>query len=665
MYRSFTLALLLSLAAFQLHAVALDTTVGIKAPKEETKNYTRLTHYLCDPLGSEEQKVFAIYNWITHNIAYDAKSLQKGSLKQETAEKVLKRKKGVCEGYARLFVTMCREAGIPAVKVDGYAKDWNFDDGDKLYIPRHCWNAVLLNNKWQLVDVTWGAGGLSQKPGWLRSQLNKTTKNKIHSSSKLKFSFHYDPQYCLQPADSFRIKHLPADPLWQLANEPMPIEVFEGGQSAIAAFNAQHPPAILSNPYLKQLAGYTEEEIVYESADRATEFNNRFYLAKAAQYELGALYDMTVVAADSNRDYTNLLYKKVKEDYKQSEGLIKEQKKGISAEYKTLKRKNKVKSTEAARYVMALRNDNKRLIAQCKGRIRMADGKYRTIGTRFVTDQKKRNELQEGKLGAIKTVPQQKEATTPELQLLLAGIEARNSRIGTLGDSLTAMAQMLADLKATNKQRLETLAGYLEVADSALVQETIERIHMRDNYDEEVKAWTAIVKKQKYELGDTLHRQYLGGYDAVLAAYETQKKWQKERIDLQKSNLRDLEQYRRWNNTNTAIVQQYHNEAMACQQGYDAYLAALQQYAGYIKGNKGLFGTMIKIYERQDKITEHMEKAEKHRKEAEEKYFAKKEAFDQKENTHQLAAIERNTAKADREYARMISGKKKKSSRKV
>jgi len=145
----------------------VDTVIGITAPK--TSDYKELAHSLCDGLGGEKEKANAIYNWITHNISYDVKAMNKLNFKPEDkAEKALKNRLAVCEGYAMLFTELCREAGLKAVNIDGYAKDWIFDNGDSLYIPRHMWAAVEINGQWWLNDPTWGAGGLVQSPGVFR-----------------------------------------------------------------------------------------------------------------------------------------------------------------------------------------------------------------------------------------------------------------------------------------------------------------------------------------------------------------------------------------------------------------------------------------------------------------------------------------------------------------
>lgn len=167
----------------------MDTVVRVSAPGNVFGNYKDLAHYLCDGITGAQENANAIYNWITRNIKYDVKAVQKGELKNPEVEKVFKSRRAECGGYARLLVEMCREAQLKSISIDGYAKDWMFDDGNKVYIPRHAWNAVFINGKWELADVTRGAGGLVQAPNWWRKILNKIMRNKVCYSKHLEFRF--------------------------------------------------------------------------------------------------------------------------------------------------------------------------------------------------------------------------------------------------------------------------------------------------------------------------------------------------------------------------------------------------------------------------------------------------------------------------------------------
>lgn len=60
---------------------------------------------------------------------------------------VLVNNTAVCEGYARAFDYLCGELGVETVCVTGT------EEGDEEAL--HIWNAVMLDGKWYLSDITW------------------------------------------------------------------------------------------------------------------------------------------------------------------------------------------------------------------------------------------------------------------------------------------------------------------------------------------------------------------------------------------------------------------------------------------------------------------------------------------------------------------------------
>ena len=56
----------------------------------------------------------------------------------------------VCEGYARAFMLLCRELGIPCVLADGNARTTLNGRSEE-----HMWNCVQLDGQWYAVDVSW------------------------------------------------------------------------------------------------------------------------------------------------------------------------------------------------------------------------------------------------------------------------------------------------------------------------------------------------------------------------------------------------------------------------------------------------------------------------------------------------------------------------------
>jgi len=195
---------------------------------------------------TEKKKLDAILFWVTENIEYDVanyhRSLsgqniypdfginQTDSIRREKAydEAVacltIFRKKGVCDGYARLFKTLCTHAGIQCVVVTGKAKTFL----DKQLMP-HAWNAVRLEGKWQLVDPTW-AGGY------------------VNGDS---FTKERDLFYYLTSPEVMFINHLPDEQKWTLLDKNFNSSTF--GQSPIEDVSVIKKGLIGYSPTKRQL----------------------------------------------------------------------------------------------------------------------------------------------------------------------------------------------------------------------------------------------------------------------------------------------------------------------------------------------------------------------------------------------------------------------------
>lgn len=120
---------------------------------------------------TDEEKVKAIYDFITSNIAYDyslAQSVSSDYL--PNIDKTLTTKKDICYGYSSLFAAMLRSLDIPTKLVMG---DTEYVD---VY---HAWNEVYLNGKWVTIDTTVDAGlKKSNKKFEMIKDVKKYTKAK-------------------------------------------------------------------------------------------------------------------------------------------------------------------------------------------------------------------------------------------------------------------------------------------------------------------------------------------------------------------------------------------------------------------------------------------------------------------------------------------------------
>ena len=167
------------------------------------------------------QKVKAIFYWITSNIDYRTRAStplrnrKKASLTidieepddtaaikpldERVAENVLSDRVAVCDGYARLFKTLCSYSGVQAEVIHDYARTESTRRIQR-FRPNHSWNAVLIDSVWQLLDVTWASGYIS----W-------------HGND---FVRQLDEQYFLTRPEQFIREHYPDDLRWTLMDDP-------------------------------------------------------------------------------------------------------------------------------------------------------------------------------------------------------------------------------------------------------------------------------------------------------------------------------------------------------------------------------------------------------------------------------------------------------------
>lgn len=160
------------------------------APRSAETRIPKLAAYLTRYCRSDEQKALAIYAWITSHIEYDDYGAEHDeALTGQDADSVLALRKGVCAGYSKLFVALCQASGVKAEYVTGYVKSW-----DKIIVDEddlHAWNAVYWNQRWHLVDSTWGEDYLQEA---------RT----------------YPPQYFDVDPEKMLASHFPDNPTWQL-----------------------------------------------------------------------------------------------------------------------------------------------------------------------------------------------------------------------------------------------------------------------------------------------------------------------------------------------------------------------------------------------------------------------------------------------------------------
>lgn len=149
--------------------IMIGTHASAKTSVSKKKNntadsMTKLARTITANAHTDSEKVSAIYKWIATHITYDnqlrlsARLQKKIYVSEENVVKnVLDRKMALCGGYAFLFRDLCEKVNIPAKAINGYTKDYSGKIQD-YKTPNHTWNAVKLNGKWKLLDITWAVG---------------------------------------------------------------------------------------------------------------------------------------------------------------------------------------------------------------------------------------------------------------------------------------------------------------------------------------------------------------------------------------------------------------------------------------------------------------------------------------------------------------------------
>ena len=167
------------------------------------RSIEKLTYQLTHPFKRKEDKARAIFRWIAHNIAYDChlkKQIEQGRAHNRTALETFKKGAAVCGGYALLFDKMCKLAGIESEIIRGYARTSVSQIGKEMPTSNHAWNAIKVNNKWQLVDVSWASGYGTCNQGGFKKEWKEA--------------------YFLTNPQKFIKNHFPDNPKWQLLSRP-------------------------------------------------------------------------------------------------------------------------------------------------------------------------------------------------------------------------------------------------------------------------------------------------------------------------------------------------------------------------------------------------------------------------------------------------------------
>jgi hypothetical protein len=222
---------------------------------------------------TDAEKARSIFRWIADNIEYHRTAPRPARLKEKlrgyqlpedtgallplserVSIKVLKDGKTHCEGFARLFYSLCTHAGLKVEIITGYART----GGPFRFNTNHAWNAVYIDGQWQLMDVTWASGHFDQ--------LNNPAARA-----------HAERFFMAEPRDFYR-QHFPDDLRWAiLPQTTYPSEMrkapYQPRSFGKYAFTSHHPtrgiieaqPGDTLHFYLRTRQGYRNQFIAPDS----------------------------------------------------------------------------------------------------------------------------------------------------------------------------------------------------------------------------------------------------------------------------------------------------------------------------------------------------------------------------------------------------------------
>ena len=178
------LFLFFSLSAFSQNFEKVDSIVSKYARFSKVED---LAIQIEKDFSSDAKKSRAAFFWLTKNIRYNLREFHSPSKRnysfrysseEEKTEKLqafkddlvaetFKNKTGVCEEYAQSFKKICDLLAIESEVIKGNVRNTADEIGQISNTTNHAWNVVKIDEKWIILDVTWGSG--SETNGkWIR-----------------------------------------------------------------------------------------------------------------------------------------------------------------------------------------------------------------------------------------------------------------------------------------------------------------------------------------------------------------------------------------------------------------------------------------------------------------------------------------------------------------
>ena len=224
-----------NIARAQNNFDALDS-LAMTFQKDSFPTHNALAMALVKNCSTDRDKARMIFTWIAKTVRYDWHKYLTGDKtfaipygktldekQKEFAAKTYRGSKGICMDYSLLFREMCQSVGVECLYIEGQTRHAS---GFFRKWESHAWNAVKIDDKWQLIDVTWASGYINGG----------------------QFHRKFSDGYFFTPPELFVLDHFPNEEKWQLLAQAVDKQSFKSqptinyalGDWAISAFEPKN-----------------------------------------------------------------------------------------------------------------------------------------------------------------------------------------------------------------------------------------------------------------------------------------------------------------------------------------------------------------------------------------------------------------------------------------
>jgi len=187
-FKNLTLTFFFSIVCFNLFSQSLNKVDSclLQLSKKKYVSSDEIIKHVNDFFLNDRDRYEIYFKWIATNLKYN----EYVSIKEP--DRIFKQKTASCQGYSALLKYFCDKSAIECVIIDGYSKG-DTKDINNIPSPNHTWNAVKIEHKWYLSDVTFAS--------------LKGNKGKV--------IYEFDENYFLCSPPNFILEHFPKENKYQ------------------------------------------------------------------------------------------------------------------------------------------------------------------------------------------------------------------------------------------------------------------------------------------------------------------------------------------------------------------------------------------------------------------------------------------------------------------